>query len=92
MAQLNEQQKYLLNRLPNRYDFKITEVSEPSEVKQARKIIAAFTERVDKQGDERKRKFHKSLVVAREAIYFKPANDALKVVRDLEAEFPEVFK
>jgi hypothetical protein len=92
MAALNEQQKYLLNRLPNKYDYKTPSVPETVEVKRARKVIADFDEKVGKLADESKRKFAKVLSAAREAIYFKPQDEALDILKALESEFPEVVK
>lgn len=92
MAQLSEQQKYLLERLPRIHSFKNNVVPDTPEVKQARKVIASFAEKVDRNNSERKDKFSKMLIAAKESIYFKPAGDALSAVRAVEAEFPEVVK
>lgn len=87
MAALDEQQKYLLGRLPNRYDLKEPEELEPAEVKQARKAIEAHTKKVSEKKCARNNAFKKAVEAAREAIYFKKPEDALALVRALEAEF-----
>lgn len=92
MANLTEQQKYLLNRLPTRYSLKSPAVTEPAEVKQARKVIATFDEKIQKQKEERDKKYLKSLASVREAIYFNLPEDALKMLRALEEQFSEVVK
>ena len=92
MAALNEQQKYLLNRLPNNYAFKGKSIAETPEVKQARKVIAAFDEKNQKFFSDRKSKYLKALKGAREAIYFKTPEKALDTIKALEAEFTEDIK
>lgn len=84
---LNEQQKYLLNRLPNKHDYKHLDEQDPADVKKSRATIAAHDERVARQRLARERKFKKAIEAAREAIYFKPESEALKAVKALETEF-----
>jgi len=92
MAQLTEQQKYLLDRLPSTYNLKAPITAEPATVQRAREVIAAFEEKKQKAFSERKVRFHKNLTAVREAIYFKPSGDALRMVQDLETDFPEAIK
>ncbi len=88
MATLNEQKKYLLSRILGQYNFKNPDVVEPSEVKKARKVIAAFDEKTNKFFSERKVKFTKARKIAIEAVYFKQPEKALEIIKALEAEFP----
>lgn len=87
MAALNEQQKYLLNRLPNRYDVKTLDVPEPAAVKAARKVIEAHDKHSSKLRCDHQARFKKVSEAAREAIYFKKPEEALKAVQQLESEF-----
>jgi len=89
MAALNEQQKYLLSRIPSRYDIKDASIPDTTEVKHARKVIEAHDKKTAEHRCERSNKFNKSLTAAREAIYFKKPDEALALVRALEAEFPK---
>jgi hypothetical protein len=88
MAALNEQQEYLLGRIPNQYAFKDPDVVEPTEVKKARKVIAAFDDKTSKFFSERKKKFAKARKAAIETVYFKQPERALEIIKALEAEFP----
>lgn len=99
MATVNEQQKYLLGRLPGRYDLKDIDVLESAEVKAARKtiesaqkIIGAHDKQASKQRCDYQNKFKKDLDAAREAIYFKKPDEALAAVKALETEFPAKCK
>ncbi len=42
---------------------------------------------VSAQQDYRKKQYAKKLALAKEAIYFKPVEEALKLVKELEKEF-----
>ena len=88
MPTLNEQQKYLLNRLPRPYDLKQVEIADTPAVKAARKVIEAHDKCVEKQKCERQQKFKAALESAREAIYFKKPEEALAKVAALESAFP----
>jgi hypothetical protein len=88
MAALNEQQEYLLGRIPNQYAFKDPDVVEPTEVKKARKSIAAFDDKTSKFFSERKKKFTKARKIAIETVYLKQPDRALEIIKALEAEFP----
>jgi len=85
---LSEQQKHLLNRLPNRYEARReTEPKEPAAIERARKLIEYYTSKTEKEREDRERKFHKALNGVREAIYFLPADKALVKVKEFEAEY-----
>lgn len=87
MAVMNEEKKYLLNRLPGRYSLKRPPVADTPEVKKARKLVEDFGARLDKEHEDRQRKFNKAVKAAREAIYFKEPQKALEAIKALEAEF-----
>jgi hypothetical protein len=87
MATLNEQQKYLLNRIPGQYSYKHPTIADSAEVKQARKVIAAFEERTQKESSQRKSKFLRAIRAAREAVYFKQPEKALELIKGVESDF-----
>jgi len=82
---LTDQQKYLLNRLPGKWDLKSESLDEPAEVKQARKVVEAFDEKSRKFSCAAACRAEKALSKAREAIYFKPIDAALAAVHEVEA-------
>ena len=85
---LNHQQNYLLERLPKLYDLKNSkDDTEPKEVVHARKVIAIYTEKTSKQRVDREKHLKKVIAAAKEAIYFKPSEEALEVVKRVEAEW-----
>jgi hypothetical protein len=83
---IGAQQSYLLNRLPSRYDLKTTDPAEPAKVQAARKVIEEYDAKRSVDRKEREKKWNDLLKEAKEAIYFKPAGDALKVVREVERQ------
>lgn len=87
MNKLNQQQNYLLSRLPRQYDVTPLEVPEPAEVKAAKKIIERHEKHASDLRCEHQKKYKKALEAAREAIYFKKPEEALAAVRSLEAQF-----
>lgn len=84
---LNHQQTYLLNRLPGRYSYHPDKPEEPIKVQQARRIIEAHDAKQATQRKDFEKKYNQALNAVREAIYFKPPGDALKVVKDFEEKF-----
>lgn len=89
---LNHQQTYLLNRLPSRYSYHPDEEPEPARIQAARKMIEAWDTRQTTQAKDLEKKYNQALNAVREAIYFKPPGDALKVVKDFEEKFGLVPK
>src|SRR5688572_3947531 len=82
---LTAQQTYLLQRIPHLYQMDgVEEVSEPAEVKAARKVV----ERWDKQESLRKCKAQRrneALVrKAQEAVYFDKPEKALAIIQQCE--------
>jgi hypothetical protein len=85
---LSEQQKHLINRLPNWYEVRSEHApKEPVQVSKARKIIGDWEERTSKERKDREQRFKKALNDTREAIYFLPADKALVKVKAFESEF-----
>ena len=86
---LTHQQNYLLDRLPKIYDRhkKKANAEEPAAVTRARKVIEDYNAKVAKAAQEEEKRILKIISEAREAIYFKPINKALELVRKAEAEF-----
>ena len=85
---LSEQQKHLLNRLPNWYEARgNTEPKEPASVIRARKVIEEWDERTKKERVQREQRFKKALNETRESIYFLTADKALVKVKAFETEF-----
>ncbi len=87
MPTMNEQQKYLLNRIPGQYAYKNPTLAEPADIKRARKIIAAYEDKTQKEFSSRKKKYLKAIRNAREAVYFKKPEQALEIIKSLEQEF-----
>ena len=83
---LNDQQKYLMERLPKMYSYRkeIKPEIEPAEIKKARKLVKDWDNKQIDKSNARDKRMEDALKSAREAIYFKPAGDALKVVKALE--------
>ena len=85
---LSEQQKHLINRLPNWYEVGGKhDPKEPVQVSKARKVIKDWEERTSKEQEDRKNRFKKALNDVREAIYFMPADKALVKVKAFESKF-----
>lgn len=85
---LSEQQKHLLNRLPNWYEARReTEPKEPATVVRARKLIEEWGRKNERTRGDRERRFKKALNDVREAIYFLPAEKALLKVKSFEKEY-----
>lgn len=85
---LSEQQKHLLNRLPNWYEVRReTEPKEPAAIKRARKLIEDYASKTEREREDREQKFKKALNGVREAIYFLPADKALLKVKGFEEEY-----
>ena len=81
---LDINQKYLLDRLPGRYDLKRDKEPEPKEVRQARVVVANW----DRKQALMECKFNKQVTAllnkAREVIYFEEPKKALQIVRQVE--------
>jgi hypothetical protein len=85
---LSEQQKHLLGRLPSWYQVKREhEPKEPVEVVRARKLIEDYTNRTEKERNDRENRFKKALNDVRESIYFLTAEKALIRVKAFESKF-----
>ena len=82
---LTHHQSYLLRRLPGRYLPTLPSEPEPAKVQAARKIVQAWEEKKKAKRVEEEKKWNAMLGAVREAIYFKPPEDALKAVKELEA-------
>jgi hypothetical protein len=86
MANLTEQQKYLLARLPRSYDLNYKDGPDPVAVVRANKVISDHVDKTRIKKDEWDKKVSGSLEEAREAIYFKNPVDALKVIQKMEQD------
>ena len=89
MARLTEQQSYLLNRMPKTYDYRKflkAESAEPARIVKARKLISDWERKQEDSRDAQEKKFESLLAEAREAVYFKPPEQALLAVKALEAK------
>jgi hypothetical protein len=83
---LTDQQKYLLNRIPNGYDLrKLKDQTDPPEVRRARKLVARWDDKQRKASCKHECKVKKLITSAREAVYFKPIKSALQAVKAVEA-------
>ena len=81
---LTDQQKYLLQRLPGKYEIAEPKVVEPLSIKRMRKAVEAWDEKQRKVSCKVKCEGEKLIVKAREAIYFKPVDQALAMVQKTE--------
>jgi len=86
---LTKQQEYLLQRIPKIYDIRAHNhtVVESAEVVKARKLIEAHETYLNKKVKALEVRATKAINEAREAVYFKSPQDALKIIKALEAEF-----
>lgn len=82
---LSDQQKYLLQRLPGRYDIPERKTDpEPARVRQARLVIERWDREQRKLSCKAKCAAEQALQRAREAIYFAPVATALLRVQEAE--------
>lgn len=82
---LTEQQKYLLNRIPNRYDLnKGEELPEPKEVTRARGIVDRFEKTKARRACEQQKRNEALLRKAKEAVYFATPEKALQIIQQCE--------
>jgi hypothetical protein len=86
IGRLTQQQSYLLERLPKKYNLGIKYKEEPIKIKNARKLIKDYDDNEVIRRDKLSKKFEKSIEEVKEAILFSPINDALKKLKELEAE------
>ena len=90
MATLTSQQTYLFGRLPKNYDIRFEVEEEPQSVQEARKIIEAYETKRKQRNKEKDSKIKEIILAAQEAIYFKPAKDALQIVKQAEQEIKKL--
>jgi hypothetical protein len=84
-SKLTEQQKYLLNRIPQKYDLEGKEKSpEPAEVRRARTVIERWDKAEAKRECAARKRNEALLRKAREAIYFENPEKALAIIRQVE--------
>jgi hypothetical protein len=83
---LSVTRNYLLGRIPGMHELKTTvTLEEPTSVKLARKIVAAFEKR-ERLANCKQRKLVEALrIKAREAVYFCSEQTALNLIHRLEA-------
>ena len=82
---LTDQQKYLLQRLPEPYQITVPHLTEPVRIRQMRKAIDAWDKRQHDLSCKIKCDGEKLITKAREAIYFRPVHEALALVQKAEA-------
>lgn len=84
-SKLTERQRYLLNRLPGKYDLaSFARPPEPTEVKRSRKIVDRWEQRMGKLSCAHTKRQEALLRKAKEAIYFCPEAKALAIVQQVE--------
>lgn len=84
-SKLTDQQKYLLQRIPGRFDmngFKAT--PEPQEVARARKLIERFDKAESLRRCQAQKRNEALIRKAREAVYFATPEKALVIVQQCE--------
>lgn len=82
---LDERQKYLLDRLPKKWDLNGYHApQEPVEVKRARKLIERWDKHEARRQCEAEKRNLALLRKAREAVYFSTPEKALAIVRQCE--------
>lgn len=83
---LTDQQKYLLQRIPGKYDIAEPKPErEPAEVRAARKLANDWDEAQRKASCKAKCQGEKAIQRAKEAVYFQPIESALKAVQEVES-------
>lgn len=84
--QLSVEQRYVLQRIPGKYQIdKKLKSEEPATVKKARAIVDRYDADQSKRQKAHEDKIDKMIEDAREAVYFKPLDKALELVKKLEA-------
>jgi hypothetical protein len=87
VANLTKQQEYLLNRIPKVYEMRNHKTTtEPARVTLARRVIEKFNEDEHVKEKAEEKRLSALVNAAREAVYFKSAEEALKAIKDLEKE------
>lgn len=84
---LSAQQNYLLQRLPSKYGRKFSSEVKPLAVVKAEKLIEEYSEEVKHSLKLENAEFDKDYKLAQEAIYFKPIDEALVLVKKLEEKY-----
>jgi hypothetical protein len=84
---LSAQQNYLLQRLPSKYSRKSISKVKPPAVVKAEKLIEEYNEKVKHDSKLENAEFDKDYKAAQEAIYFKPIDAALILVKKLEEKY-----
>ena len=81
---LNEQQRYLMSRIPDLYRFHRKLDKEPAAIKKARKMVQGWDglqADLNKTAEARAKEFR---ALCQEAVHFKPAGVALEMIKDFE--------
>lgn len=82
---LNDRQKYLLNRLPERYNLpKREHAPDPPAIKKARRLIERFDRREAALNCKHTKRLEALLQKAKEAVYFSSETKALRIVQQVE--------
>jgi hypothetical protein len=82
---LNDRQRYLLQRIPDRYKLATWKnPPEPSAVKAARKLVTAWDETQRIESCKYIKRMEALIQKAREAVYFETEEKALGIVRQVE--------
>jgi hypothetical protein len=84
---LSAQQNYLLNRLPSKYNRKSVSRVKPPAVVKAEKLIKEYNDSGMRTLKLENAEFDKDYAAAQEAIYFKPIDVALVLVKKLEEKY-----
>lgn len=79
--------KHLNDRI-SRVLFRDPEQTKPPEVLKAEKTIAQWEKETARQFEKWRKQFYRDRTAAYEAVQFKAAEEALKIVRALEEKYP----
>lgn len=81
---LTDRQKYLLNRIPARYDLQSYVEPEPPAVKRARALVSRYDKAFRRRQCQHDKRSEALIRKAKEAVYFESEEKALAIVQQCE--------
>ena len=83
MTKLTDQQRFLLQQIPGKYEFKHSTEPDTKEVSAARKLVAQFDKDQQKKSCKYLCEVEKKLRKAKDAVYFRDVLEARSFVEEL---------
>lgn len=91
MTTLTTQQNYLLERLPKMYNWRKKSKPEPVAITKARQLIKDYEKTAVEIDAKYEAEAERLITLAKEAIYFKPADAALKMLQETEEKLAKLI-